>query len=297
MALLAPLSQSALDYLSLRWRVVVVDPSQTVLPWPMRKDGRCDDSEEAPRWWQQQGSVRQPGRGDPPPRPADDTWPPHGVVSRWYRVPTLSFVGDARQCLPAMPKHGPWPWHQLVADWLAATWRRQAEAACAFSAATDAAAANMEGAAAARAGRWVLLPESNFRGPERPEFPRSPWLYVPRKAAGAPASVPSGSVASATASDGNGLGTTALLPPIPQLASSGAEFCTTPLSLLRADTSYHGDLRVRLTPSTARETPTAPAAPAGTWVGERIMAACVRFKSCLHIHFKFRIRRRVTPRA
>jgi len=73
-------------------------------------------------------------------------YPFHGPVMAHYQVPSLSWKQASISLKATAQGHPPWPWHQLVADWLAYTWTRLAEHAC-------------EGAAAAAEVAEALSPE------------------------------------------------------------------------------------------------------------------------------------------
>jgi len=59
-------------------------------------------------------------------------YPPHKDVLEYYRIPSISWKLSAGflKVPPAIDRHPSWPWHQLVADWIAFTWTHLARHAC-----------------------------------------------------------------------------------------------------------------------------------------------------------------------
>ena len=158
------------------------------------------------------------------------------MVSRYYHIPSLTFVASAHPSLATMPRHGPWPWHQLIADWIAACWRRHAEAAC--NATTDAAAA------APPDDGWELRSGAGavFVGPA---FPPDPWIHHDHGEDGAANDLEPGEGGKEEGPEDprlhhhrhhhRDLGRGNLPPPIAELASEGAELCLYPSTAIRAD--------------------------------------------------------------
>ena len=64
--------------------------------------------------------------------PLSSAYRPHAEVLNHYRVPTLAWQTAAGHLgvAPAGEVHPAWPWHQLMADWLAYAWARLAKHAC-----------------------------------------------------------------------------------------------------------------------------------------------------------------------